>query len=347
MEKVPKKVPKNFYCKKCDYTTCRKSQWTRHKMTAKHKMDNVDKVVDKAKSSDKKFVCTCGKKYKHSSGLSKHKKICKNASVSLAFVSKKLASVSIEKFVCECGKSYKHKTSFSRHKKKCEIFIDFQMKLEKENQEDFEQESAIIPTNNVEYLLKNILDKNSQILEENKVLRKKISELELNVTNNITTNTNNNQFNINMFLNEKCKNAMNLEDFVEKIKLTLEDIQYTNKNGYIDGISNIFIKNLSDMDVTERPIHCSDQKRLQFYVKNADEWSKDKNNEKIDNSIEQVSQKQLTSINEWTKVNPDFMENDKKREEYMNLVNKAVQPNDRKNLRSIKRKLGENVKLEK
>ena len=347
MEKVPKKVPKIFYCKKCDYTTSRKSQWTRHKMTAKHKMDNVDKVVDKAKSSDKKFVCTCGKKYKHSSGLSKHKKICKNASVSLAFVSKKLASVSIEKFVCECGKSYKHKTSFSRHKKKCEIFIDFQMKLQKENQEDFEQESAIIPTNNVEYLLKNILDKNSQILEENKVLRKKISELELNVTNNITTNTNNNQFNINMFLNEKCKNAMNLEDFVEKIKLTLEDIQYTNKNGYIDGISNIFIKNLSDMDVTERPIHCSDQKRLQFYVKNADEWSKDKNNEKIDNSIEQVSQKQLTSINEWTKVNPDFMENDKKREEYMNLVNKAVQPNDRKNLRSIKRKLGENVKLEK
>jgi hypothetical protein len=99
------------------------------------------------------------------------------------------------------------------------------------------------------------------------------------------------------------------------------------------------------MDVTERPIHCSDQKRLQFYVKNADEWSKDENNEKIDSSIQKVSQKQLTSINEWTKTNPDFMENDKKRDEYMEMVNKAIQPNDKKNLRSIKRKLGENVKI--
>jgi len=140
-------------------------------------------------------------------------------------------------------------------------------------------------------LLKAILKENQNIAHENKVLRVKLSNLEMNVTNITNNNTNNNQFNINMFLNEKCKNAMNLEDFIQKIKFTLEDLQYTRDNGYTKGISNVFIKSLNDMDVTERPIHCSDQKRLQFYVKNDDEWTRDRNNEKIDSSIEKVSKK--------------------------------------------------------
>ena len=165
-----------------------------------------------------------------------------------------------------------------------------------------------------------------------------------NITNN---NTQNNQFNINMFLNEKCKNAMNLGDFVEKIKLTLEDLQFTKDNGYAKGISNIFIKNLNDMDVTERPIHCSDQKRMQFYIKNDDEWSKDNNNEKLDDSIEKVSKKQLKSIQEWVEANPDYLDKQEKTDEYFLLVRSITQPNDDKNLRNIKRKVGENVKIDK
>ena len=136
-----------------------------------------------------------------------------------------------------------------------------------------------------------------------------------------------------MFLNEKCKNAMNIEDFVEKIKLTLEDLQFTKENGYAKGISNIFIKNLNDMDITERPIHCSDQKRLQFYVKNDNEWSKDKNNEKIDNSIEKISLKQLKSIREWVKEKSNYLESEAKMEEYFTLVRSITQPNDNKNLK--------------
>jgi hypothetical protein len=183
------------------------------------------------------------------------------------------------------------------------------------------------------------------ILEENKVLREKISNLELG--NTINNTHNNQQYSINFFLNEKCKNAMNLEDFVEKIKFTLEDLQFTKDNGYAKGISNIFIKNLNDMDITERPIHCSDQKRLQFYVKNDNEWTKDKNNEKIDNTIEKVSKKQIKSIQEWVEANPDFTESDAKMKEYFTLVRSITQPNDDKNLKNIKRKVGENVKLEK
>jgi hypothetical protein len=129
--------------------------------------------------------------------------------------------------------------------------------------------------------------------------------------------------------------------------LTLEDLQFTKDNGYAKGISNIFIKNLNDMDITERPIHCSDQKRLQFYVKNDNEWSKDKNNKKLDKTIEKVSKKQIKSIQEWVEANPDFTESDVKMEEYFTLVRSITQPNDDKNLKNIKRKVGENVKLEK
>jgi hypothetical protein len=197
--------------------------------------------------------------------------------------------------------------------------------------------NEIVPTNNVEKLLKNIL-------EENKILREKITNMEMGNTYN---NTQNNNFNINMFLNEKCKNAMNLEDFVERIKLSLEDLQFTKDNGYAKGISNIFIKNLNDMDVTERPIHCSDQKRLQFYVKNDNEWRKDNNNEKIDSSIEKISKKQLKSIQDWVEANPDYLESDVKTEEYFTLVRSITQPNDDKNLKNIKRKVGENVKIDK
>ncbi len=148
-----------------------------------------------------------------------------------------------------------------------------------------------------------------------------------------------------MFLNEKCKNAMNLEDFVEKIKFTLEDLQYTADNGYANGISNVFIKNLNDMDVTERPIHCTDQKRLQFYVKNENVWEKD--NIPLHTSIEQVSKKQIENINNWTTANPNYMDSGKKRDEYFKLVGQTMQSNDDKNMNNIKKIVGRNVKLDK
>ena len=98
-------------------------------------------------------------------------------------------------------------------------------------------------------------------------------------------NCNNKKMTINVFLNEQCKDAMNLTDFVENVRVSLQDLNYTKKNGYIDGISNIFVKHLQDMKPTERPIHCSDKKRMQFYVKDANVWEKDKSHEKIDKSI--------------------------------------------------------------
>ena len=101
-------------------------------------------------------------------------------------------------------------------------------------------------------------------------------------------NNNNNNVSINIFLNKKCTEAMNLTDFVNNIKISLEDLEYTNEHGYVKGISNIFKRNLTDLKATERPIHCSDKKRLQFYVKDEDKWEKDITHEKMNKGIENI-----------------------------------------------------------
>ena len=327
---------KKFFCEACSFGSNNKNDFNRHISTTKHL-----KLTDASFKLTKKTHCKnkcgkCNRVFNHRQSLFRHKKNCISSLYESPKVSKSLQKVSNE-YYCNCGKKYKSKSGFYKHKTKC-IYLHVE-----DDKKDYTDEIA--PTNNVEVLLKALLEKNNDILEENKILREKISTMEFGNTYN-NNHTNNNQFNINMFLNEKCKNAMNLEDFVEKIKLSLEDLNFTKDNGYAKGISNIFIKNLNDMDITERPIHCSDKKRLQFYVKNDNEWSKDKNNEKLDNTIKKVSRKQMKSIQEWVEANPDYTESDAKMEEYFTLVRSINQPNDDKNLKNIKRKVGENVKLD-
>lgn len=243
-------------------------------------------------------------------------------------------------FNCEfCDKSYKHRQSLYKHQKTCKL-----LKEEKEEGHN-DNQIQIIDNNSGE-----ITELLKSILQENKLLREKISTLELNNTtiNNTNNGTiNKNKYTINMFLNEKCKDAMNLDEFVEKLKLTLDDLHYTKNNGYTKGISNIFIKSLTNMDLTKRPIHCTDQKRLQFYVKDEDKWDKDKENTKIDNSICKVTQRHVKTIQDWVAANPDFAESDKKMDEYLKLVHSITKPNDEKNLKDIKKNVGENIKLEK
>lgn len=330
MEKIVSKKHKKFYCKKCDYSCLKLTHWNQHIKTMKH---NSKKMLINA--NQKKFVknsCKfCNKSYKHLSSLSRHQKICKKRSSQLVGISQKLAIHRDDLFYCECGKSYRHASSLSKHRKSCP-YLD-NVVYEPDSPDE------IVPTNNVEKLLKNIL-------EENKELKEQMKSLKLGNTYNNTTNNNNQKYTINMYLNDKCKNAMSLKDFVNNIKLSLEDLEFTSHHGFVEGVSNIFLKNLNDMEVTERPIHCSDQKRLQFYVKKEDKWEKDQENEEIDKSIQNISSKQIGTLIEWTNANPGYENNPVKMEEYFQLVGKTMGVDCEKNIRKIKKIISENVKLD-
>merc|ERR1712224_836627 len=120
-------------------------------------------------------------------------------------------------------------------------------------------------------------------------------------TQNIQNQNNTQNISINVFLNEHCKNAMNLTDFVEKLQVTFEDLVYTGETNYVEGISRILIKNLNKLNKLERPIHCSDVKRKILYIKNKEGWEKDKEHDKIKKCIKDVEFKQIQKIPEWTK----------------------------------------------
>ena len=248
--------------------------------------------------------------------------------------------------ICLCGKTYKTRSGLFKHKKKCPSIV------EKSNVSKNPKTKLIKSTNiheqfiNVDDQLK-ILEKKTRLAE----LNLKIAEINqgqiVNQTINNTNNTNNNMT-INLFINEHCKNAMNLTDFVDNVKISLEDLEYTSQHGYAKGISNIFIKQLEDMPVTERPIHCSDKKRMQFYVKDSDEWKKDEKHENMDKTIDKISKKQFSRLKEWEKMHPDFLTNEKLTKIYLELCKMAgVEVDDPAVNKTIKKQISNSVKLNK
>jgi len=142
-----------------------------------------------------------------------------------------------------------------------------------------------------------------------------INEMIPKIGNNNTTN-NNNQFNLQMFLNEDCKNALNMTDFMKSIQVNLNDLIQTGKLGYVEGMSRIFVKALKDMDITERPIHCTDIKRETVYIKDQDKWAKDEDDKmKIKKTIQNIENKNIRMISKWQEENPDCMDMESKKSE--------------------------------
>jgi uncharacterized protein YneR len=157
-------------------------------------------------------------------------------------------------------------------------------------------------------------------------------------------NNNNNNISINVYLNETCKNAMNLTDFVEQINVSLEDLIYTQQHGHTEGLANIFTKQLKDMNPTERPIHCSDSKRLQFYIKDDDTWTKDEKHLKIDKTINDVKMKQMKKLKQWEDLHPNYLTNEKLLDEWQLMVREIIGHGDNekdkeKNMINIKKQL--------
>jgi hypothetical protein len=203
--------------------------------------------------------------------------------------------VTPKKHTCMCGKQYTHRQSLYFHRKKCsKIGEKFEEKPENK------KENELANPENITRLLKTILQENRELKKEMKNLK-------------ITNITNNNQktFNLNVFLNEHCKNAMNLEDFVRNITVSLKDLDYTTKNGYVEGMTSILTKSLGDLSPTTRPIHSTDEKRLKFMVKNEEGWIKDDGSQ-LNNVVTNTKFKLVDSLSEWEKENPGYNGNSKK-----------------------------------
>jgi len=191
-------------------------------------------------------------------------------------------------------------------------------------------------------------DNIAKLLEQNAVLMEKMSKMKSG-TNILYQNCGNKKMTINVYLNEKCKDAMNLSDFVNNLPISLDDLLYTQEHGYVEGISNIFVKHLQDLTPHKRPIHCCNKKRMQFYVRDENKWLKDKENKKIDKSIQDLTVKQIKHLKEWEMRNPNYLKDEKLLSQWQQLVHEIMGPSDdnsrEKDKELIIKKLGKTVKI--
>ena len=241
------------------------------------------------------------------------------------------------KWIClTCGKQYKFASGLSRHK--CKTVS------EPLNEDPYE--NIIVQENNssnFNELLTIIKEQQKQLNKSHELIQMVIQE-----NKDIIPRIGNNNISINVYLNERCKDAMNLKDFVENLNVSLEDLMYTQQHGYIEGITNIFTKQLKDMQPNERPIQCTDDKRMQFYVKDDNIWSKDDEHKKIEKSIQDIKMKQIKQLKNWEEENPLFLSNDTLLNQWQKMVKEIIGPeenvkNKEKDIFYIKKQLANTI----
>jgi hypothetical protein len=245
--------------------------------------------------------------------------------------------INANNYICICGKEYKHSQSLRAHEKKC--------KFESENIPI----AATTELSSVNELVKQNNEFKEIIIEQHKQLIK-MSQTP-NVINNNTNNTNN-KFNLNIFLNEKCKDAINIMDFVASIQMQLKDLDNFGELGYVKNISNILIRGLKSMDIYKRPIHCSDLKREIMYVKNQNLWEKDVEQTNMTNAIKKIAFGGIKQLPAWENANPGYTDPDhKNNDKYLKMVNEmmggATDEDDLKNYNKIVRNVIKEVIIDK
>ena len=223
------------------------------------------------------------------------------------------------KFYCEnCDKIYKDNSGLWRHKKKCIIINTPQTLLPTiEDLKSHDKQQELI-----EYLLKENSEFKQMMIEQTKNMVE-IVKNSGNNNNNTTSNiVNNNNFNLNLFLNETCKNAMNIMDFVNQLQVGINDLEETGRLGFSEGIAKIFVNGLKQMDVSDRPIHCSDSKREIVYIKDKNQWNKESEDKTLlTNAIKHVACKNMKQISEWTKDHPEYNDStSKQNDKYLKIV---------------------------
>ena len=278
------KVALIYECKFCDYKSFKKFNYNKHLETSKHK--KLTATYEKVANKNKQFICKCGKVYKHNQSLYNHKKTCNFKQE--------------DKEICQ----------------------------EIENQQD---NININNQSNLENLVVQLITENNEIkntlLKENQELRKQITELIPKVGNNNTinnnNNNNNNHFNINLFLNEKCKDAISIQEFVKNIEISLKNLLTTKNKGITFGINEIITENMNKLSLYERPIHCTDKKRETLYIKN-DKWEKDIDKVATTSMLKGIQLQQIKNLCKFKEAHPNYEQDDELKHEYILLLNKCT-----------------------
>jgi len=328
--KTPKKNPKKFICECCSFECSNKKDYSRHLVTTKHKrLIMANEWLTEKTPYDNVYVDY------------------DDEMASLLNVSNenndKNGVKAPEQYACEkCNKVYSHLSSLSKHRKLCldnegvdsEVIVSNTSTLSKEKEGEFKELVLLL-------------------LKENKEIQKTFVELIPHIKGNITNNSNNtttttnNQFNINMFLNERCKNAMNLTDFIQSLPITNETYDHTIQNGLTKTLTHMITNGLNNMDVLERPIHCTDPARKTMYVKDNNVWEKDNELNTLLQGIKDLSVKQRTTINKWQDANEGWDKDENLQTKLTTLVfhSMADVENDEKELNKIIRAISKTTYL--
>ena len=284
--------PKKYICQQCDFYSSNKRDYTRHLETEKHKTG---------------FLATLAT----TSSSEKPQKTQKNPIL----------------FRCEiCDKEYKDKTGLWRHHKKCDVQA---VNSGCQNAQPVADSSSHVSPE----LVLQILEKNKEltevVIEQNKTIMELSKNSQIHTQNNMN-NCHNNTFNLQFFLNETCKDAMNIQDFIKSLQLNIQDLESVGELGYAEGISRMFVKGLSDLEVTKRPIHCSDLKREVIHIKDKDRWEKDTcNQDRLKRAIKDLSNKNIMLLDDWQRNNPGYDQYDNKKNDiYLKMMVQAMGPPD-------------------
>lgn len=312
---LSQKIAKNFACELCDYLSSNKYDFQKHVKTKKHKIREL-------------------------------------ATFSTNLATKIAKKSQEHNFHCEnCYKTYKDKTGLWRHKKKClKIINETTETYENEEFEKVLSDNELTDKEIIMKLLKQNNDFKDMLCEQNKALIE-IATKNSSVISNSMINSHNKTFNLQVFLNETCKDAMNLMEFVDSLQLQLSDLENVGKNGFVKGISNIIVQNLKALDITKRPVHCSDYKREIMYVKEDNQWFNDtketEENQKLKNAIKQIAHKNICMIPQWKAKFPDCVFSDsKKSDQYNHIIYESMDQNEI-NTEKIIKNIAKEVLIEK
>jgi hypothetical protein len=322
-----KKNNVKFNCELCHYNSGYKYDYEKHLLTAKHNMkqNEIAKVV----TENSNLYCkSCDHTSSNKCNFEKH----------LLTTKHKMKQNETDK--CVCGKIFNSRTTLWRHTKICETIngnIPIIMTPELSKNSILE-----IVKQNQEFK-QLLVEQNQKLIEQNQ----KLIEL-AEKPSTIINSTVKNKFNLVFFLNEKCKDAMNITDFVSSLSLKLSDLENTGKHGFVEGVSRIFIKGLKDLDVYKRPIHCSDAKRETMYVKDQNIWEKEKDEKvKIHKTIRQIAHKNTLQIPKWIDEHPkceDYYS--KVNDQYLQIVNESMGGIDDEETNKYYNKIVKNVSKE-